>query len=51
VALENTGGVCRVLVRRLEEKRFLRRPSVEGKIILKYMRLVGLKTGTIRGLL
>jgi len=30
---ENTGGVWRVLVRRLEEKRVLGRPSVEGNII------------------
>jgi len=51
VTLENTGGVWRGLVGRLEEKRFLERPSVEGKIILKYMGLVGLTIGKIRGLL
>jgi len=51
VKLENMGCVWRILVWRLEEKRFLGRPSVEGKIILKYMGLVGLRIGKIRGLL
>jgi hypothetical protein len=48
---ENRGGVWRVLVRRLEEKRWLGRPSIEKKIILRYFGLVGLRIGTITGLL
>jgi hypothetical protein len=36
---------------RLEEKRLLGRLRVEGKIILKYIRLVGLRIETRRGLL
>jgi hypothetical protein len=47
----NRGGVWRVLMRRLEGKRLLGRPGVEGKLVLKYISLVALWIGTRRGLL